>query len=232
MHHAPHMHTQTAAAAAEGDAQTRRMRCRKTLGAFTQRRSLSTNKASAHQDTTLLLAVNTTRTSAHPHPTDAKATTHRYANPLSDHFGTPRAPRHVYLLSPTLTPSLLLFLSGITDNPLSPTRNQQTMTCKSCIGRFFGILGSNIFFVALLAFAVAVFTDKWTVSHQRDVSVNGVATDADMQFGIFDMSASVRQGGQVLWSQYSYTWCNTKEVKNPNVRRQGEGGREEGKREG
>jgi len=101
------------------------------------------------------------------------------------------------------------------------------MTCKSCVGRFFGILGSNIFFVALLAFAVAVLTNRWTISHQRDVDVNGAVTDADMEFGIFDMSASVRQGGQVLWSQYSYTWCNNKEIKNPNVRR-AEGGKEGG----
>ncbi len=89
------------------------------------------------------------------------------------------------------------------------------MSCKSCIGTFFGILGSNIFFLALLAMAVAVFTQNWTVSHQRDVSVAGVPTDADLTFGIFDMSARIGQAGQVVWSQYSYSWCNDKEIKNP-----------------
>jgi hypothetical protein len=93
------------------------------------------------------------------------------------------------------------------------------MTCKSCISRFFGILGSNIFFIALVAFAVAVFTKQWTVSRQRGVFVNAVLTDADMEFGIFDMLASVRQGGEVVWSQYSYNWCNSRDVKDPNVRR-------------
>lgn len=91
------------------------------------------------------------------------------------------------------------------------------MTCKSCISRFFGILGSNIFFIALVAFAVAVSTNQWTVSHQRGVDVKGVLTDADMEFGIFDMLASVRQGEEVIWSQYSYNWCDSLDVRDPNA---------------
>lgn len=97
--------------------------------------------------------------------------------------------------------------------------SQSAMTCKSCISRFFGILGSNIFFIALVAFAVAVSTNQWTVSHQRGVDVKGVLTDADMEFGIFDMLASVRQGEEVIWSQYSYNWCDSLDVRDPNVRR-------------
>ena len=41
---------------------------------------------------------------------------------------------------------------------------------------------------------------------QRDVPVNGVLTDASLKFGVFDMSARITQAGQVVWSQYSYSW--------------------------
>lgn len=29
------------------------------------------------------------------------------------------------------------------------------------------------------------------------------------------MSARITQGGKVQWSQYSYSWCNDKEIKDP-----------------
>lgn len=96
---------------------------------------------------------------------------------------------------------------------ISPLR----MSCKTCLGKFFGILGSNIFFVALVAMVAAVFTQRWAVSSQRDVSVAGMPTNADLQFGIFDMSARVMQEGKVQWSQYSYTWCNAKETTDDGV---------------
>jgi uncharacterized membrane protein YhaH (DUF805 family) len=80
------------------------------------------------------------------------------------------------------------------------------MSCRSCIGRCLGVLASNIFFLALLAMTVAVLTMRWVDTNQRDVPINGVLTDATMNFGIFDMSARVTQAGQVVWSQYSYSW--------------------------
>lgn len=102
--------------------------------------------------------------------------------------------------------------------------------------------GSNIFFLALLAMTVAVFTMRtsvctpefdptqasiarvsaplhhtstqqypnltgWVESIQKDVPVNAVLTDANLKFGVFDMSARVTQAGQVVWQQYSYNWC-------------------------
>ncbi len=47
----------------------------------------------------------------------------------------------------------------------------------------------------------------WLESHQRNVNVNGLLTDATLKFGVFDMSASITQRGRVIWSQYSYNWC-------------------------
>lgn len=47
----------------------------------------------------------------------------------------------------------------------------------------------------------------WVESIQRDVPVNGVLTDANLKFGVFDMSARVTQAGQVVWQQFSYNWC-------------------------
>lgn len=44
-------------------------------------------------------------------------------------------------------------------------------------------------------------------SIQKDVPVNAVLTDANLKFGVFDMSARVTQAGQVVWQQYSYNWC-------------------------
>ena len=46
----------------------------------------------------------------------------------------------------------------------------------------------------------------WVETHQTNVPINGVLTDARLKFGIFDMSARVMQAGQVVWSQYSYSW--------------------------